>query len=125
MTSITASLTIEVPDQHVIDLLDCAGYGIGYWASRATVNTEERTYTVLEQDEDQPARVVTFSQIADALVRLGAGDFECGDTVRRYASAYVTDMLTVNQLDDATGNFDSDLGDVIVQLAFFDEIVYG
>lgn len=106
---------IALTDQNVIDLLDCAGYGITYWADSATVDEKAKTYSVTSEDlvEDGPslARVVSFDQINTAFNQL--------------ASTGQLPEWQMREIKDDDLAFDAMVADMTVQLALFSEIVYG
>lgn len=109
-------LRIQLTDEDVQNLLDCAGYGIGYWADSATVNTETKTYTVhegaAEPSGDVPVvKTVTFDDVRAAFNQLASKD-----------------MLPEFQMREIASNdlgFDALVGDLVVQWLLFGEIVYG
>jgi hypothetical protein len=103
---ITVSGTID--DDFILDVIDAAGYGIGYWAARAVVDGDERTYAVTEADTGKVYRL-TFADIADSIGTLAQGWDDARTAV----------------LEDDAGYIDANLGDVIIQWACFGEIVYG
>lgn len=106
---------IPLTDQNIIDLLDCAGYGIAYWADSATVDEEAKTYTVLSEDlvKDGPSltRVVTFDKVREAFSQLAA-DQKLPD-------------WQMQEIAEREFAFDAFVADLTVQFALFDEIVYG
>lgn len=113
-TPAIATLVI-LTDQNVIDLLDCAGYGIAYWADSATVDEKAKTYTVLSEDleEDGPSlsRTVTFDKLREVFNQLA---------VEKRLPDW--QMAEIAEKDLA---FDAMVADMTVQQALFSEIVYG
>ena len=128
---INVTLSVEVPDQDIIDLLETAACGgINYWASALTIDEEARTVRIqlAPENDDDPAfpamRLLKFEWIAKRLVQLGTGQevdnsFSSYAMPRRQAARYVGDRLD--------GGLDSDLdagvADIVVQLAYFNGIV--
>jgi hypothetical protein len=103
-------------DEMVRDVVDVAGYAIGYWASKAELNggiDTFTTYTVTEAETGDEF-VLTFQKIRSARARLLDGRIPVG--------AYIKAMLVNN--DDA-GDIDGEAADYIIQAAAFGEVVYG
>lgn len=98
--------------EFVNDLIDMAGYGIGYWAASAVIDDEAETYTVTEGDEfgDGKVAVLTHASILYAANTIVGG----GCDVRR-------DIVNSIRERDA----DSDAADVVIQQAMFGEVIYG
>lgn len=121
-------LHAQLTDENITDMLDAAGYGIGYWAVRATVDEEARTYTVLPQedpneDKDPEPVVLTFDQIAEAFDKLLNNDPALiGGYVHRYFLYAYADRKA-GGID--AGHIDSEAADVLVQVAIWNEVVYG
>ena len=106
--------------QMIEDLLDAAGYGIGYWASTVSHDVEARTYTVTElepEDEAKATQTVTYSQLRTAMVQLAAHDAR----LRPDLKASITSAI--RNPEDA--DIDSEAADCIVQQALFGKVVYG
>ncbi len=132
-TTVNVTMTVTVPDAHVLELIDCAGVGIAYWADRGVVDELARTYRVRPDaearlDPDMRERTLKFGWIAKRLVQLGTRPdmlgFAHGSLVAGYARTYVGAVLAGD--DDATSIFDADLADAVIQLAFFDgKVVFG
>ena len=128
---INVTLSVEVPDQDIIDLLETAACGgINYWASALTIDEEARTVQIFlspENDDDPsfPAmRLLKFEWIAKRLVQLGTGQevdgsFSGHAGVRRQAARYVSDVMSGGLLAD----LDAEVADIVVQLAYFNGIV--
>lgn len=113
-------------DQNMLDILDTAGYGIAYWASKATVDKEARTYTVWWYDgDDYPAsQVVTFDELTEAFNKLLMNDEPrlVGSYVHKYFLYAYADR-DVNGID--AGHIDAEAADVLVQVAMFGEVIFG
>lgn len=117
--TIHTTMKIEVAEQDVVDALDAAGYGIGYWASEALINDGQERYQVTVQDEYVDAlnggpnpTEVSFSRIVQAMVELYDEDV---------LRAELREFLF---LGDA-GELDSDAMDTVVQQAIFGKVVFG
>lgn len=119
------SMDLQMPVEDIECLIEMAGFGIGYWASKAVVDSRAQTYTVTESDshdEGKPVKkTLAYSDIARIVLEVGAGKHEVGFP-REYAQQYLTSLQAG---DPDAGIFDSDIGDVVIQIAMFDEIVYG
>lgn len=105
----------DLTDQNVADLLECAGYGIGYWAQTVHMDTEAKTYRVVESSTSagsKPAdKTLTFDDIRTAFIALNAAD--------------QLPAFQIRELIDNDLSFDSAVGDITVQQAMFGEITYG
>ncbi len=112
MSTYQLSVPVEIDDRFVLDVIDAAGYGIGYWARSAVVDAEAKTYTVTESDpqEGNGVHVLTFELLAVAMIELASDGWKD-----------IRDGLAEND----AGMIDSSAADVIVQQAAFSEIVYG
>lgn len=114
MFTITAPVTFEIPREHITDMMDTAGYVIGYWATEGVVSMETYTVTL---EEDGTKRTVGYEGLANALVRIGTSDEFEHYTISDYARRYLFEA-------DA-GYIDGELADCVLQVAVFGEIVYG
>lgn len=118
-TDITVPLPtrIRMSDDDVANLLDCAGYGIGYWASKAEFDRDAKTYHVVEgheelPDDEKPAdKVMTFAEIRRAFADL-ASEGRLPDWQMR-------------EIRDGDLGFDAMVADITVQKAMFGEITFG
>lgn len=102
-------------------LIDMAGYSIGYWVSTAHADADAQTYRVVtlgEFAEDYPAQTLTFVQIADAIAKLAFDD-----TVQ--VTPYIRDYARSTLIEQDAGEIDGEMADVVIQLAMFNEIVFG
>jgi hypothetical protein len=101
----------------VVNLIDCAGSGIGYWAASGHVDEAAKTYRVIERSDELPDgdaptdKTLTFDEISTAFVALAAADKLPDWQMREIA-------------EDDLG-FDATVGDLVVQWAMFGEIVFG
>jgi hypothetical protein len=125
-TNINASLNIEVPDQDIEDLIDAGGYGIGYWCARAEIDEEKKTYTISPDAEAidggfKPTYKLTYAKLAEVLVDIAIGKYEVGFP-RKYAQEWL--VATIAGEGDG-GYLDSDIADVVIQIACFGEVVFG
>jgi hypothetical protein len=99
-------------------LVEMAGYGIGYWATKAEQGAaDEHTYTVWWDDSGTHRKCLSYGALARAVQRIldpedGAG---LGSNARAAVAAAVLDP----------GDIDADVADVVVQVAALGKIVYG
>lgn len=119
LTLVMTSQVFEIPDSDIEVLLEMAGYGIAYWASKLMINGRDVTVTDLEEgghSGDTDTYHTNYTALAQALVDIGTGALDSG-----YAE-YARDYLN-NDLD--AGYIDSDIADHVVQYALFGELIYG
>ena len=128
---INVTLSVEVPDADIIDLLETAACGgINYWADALDIDEEARTVQIWVSDPDPGdnnipvKRVLKFEWIAKRLVQLGTGQeidgsFNTYAGLRRQAARYVGDVMSGGLLAD----LDAEVADIVVQLAYFNGIV--
>ena len=109
--------TPKLTTEEVINLIDCAGYGINYWAASGHVDEKAKTYRVIESsaelpdDEEPRDKTLTFDEIRQAFVALAAAD-KLPDWQMR-------------EIEENDLCFDATVGDMVVQWAMFGEIVFG
>ncbi|MCB5280340.1 hypothetical protein [Arthrobacter sp. ES1] len=118
MSTAPKTKTIRLTDENVVDLLDCAGTGIAYWATSATVDEEAKTYRVLssevieaEDGTEVTEKTLTFDEIRDAFNTL--------------AHAGRLPDWQMREIADGDLGFDSEVADMTIQQAMFGEIVFG
>lgn len=127
MATITAQVSVDVTDEEVTDMIDTAGYGIGYWAERAVVDEVKRQYTVTPDEEARrdPAMakdfIINFDDVVRVLVEFATGQHELGYP-REYAQKWLADKV---KHGDGAGNLDSTIMDCVIQQCAFGEIVFG
>lgn len=111
--------TYVIPEDIIDTIIEMGGYGIGYWAVEAYADHAAQTYTVVEEDGNKFE--LTFQQLANALVLIGTRNSP------NYVDQYA--QRTLREIEDGEkypgGDIDSDLADVIVQIAYFGEVIYG
>lgn len=116
------TVTFKVETDTIENVIDQAGYIIGYWASEGAYDRIGKTYTVWEteaHDTDETDRkfVLTYHDIVRALIKVANRQVK----VNRSISDACADLLYGGEGD----LFDADCADVIIQVACFGEIVYG
>ena len=102
------------------NLVDDAGYTIGYWAEEATHDQDKQTYSVTVQDEyadEYESKVLTYADLLEASKKLARGEIKVNSQTKSVCQAIISDPSDVD--------YDADDADVIVQVAMFGEIVFG
>jgi hypothetical protein len=112
----TVELSVHITDEMVEDIIDGAGYAIGYWASKAVFDSEAQTYEVTE-DEDDHRYVITYEAIRTALVKLVKGEVSIRSDIR--------DAITLDMIDRDGCRMDGECYDVIIQVACLGDVIYG
>lgn len=117
----TIQATLTLDGEMFDDVIDCAGYGIGYWATSATVDGVLYTITWDGSDfaDDSPSatgkKTLTYSMIGEAI-----------ETLQSHKYSARADLHTqLNEWLNGHECMDSDLADVIIQIALFGELIYG
>ena len=104
-------MELVVTEEDIDEIIDMAGYGIGYWAERAIVGDDY--YKVV--DEDGVCHTLTYGDICEGI------------------NQYITDgnipydIVEFNGYNMCldTGMIDSYIADMIIQYACFGEVIYG
>lgn len=123
--TVVAPCAVTLADEDVVDILEIAGYGIGYWAAELVIHSEfdPPKFGVIEH-EGQQWHERPFSDVRLAFGRLLAHDQKLvGDRLHAYVQHSVRDADVDGRPD--LGHIDADAADVIVQVALFGEVVYG
>jgi len=119
---ISETVWVDVSDDDVVDMIETAGYAIAYWCERASVDVKARTYTITPDEEarfyEQYAKDFTigFDDIVRTLLEIAVGKHKVGYP-REYAQKWLTDK--------DGGHLDTDIMDVVIQIACFGEVVFG
>jgi hypothetical protein len=109
--------TPTLTDADVVNLIDCAGTGISYWAESGHVDEATKTYRVIESSDelaagDAPAdKTLSYDDLRGAFVTL--------------AAAGKLPDWQMREIQENDLGFDSLVGDLVVQWAMFGEIVFG
>jgi len=114
-----------VSDQNVEDMVDTAGYGIGYWVRSAVVDDEAQTYTLRlhEEENGKAVYVLTWDDLRKAYAALVDLDQRF---VNREIHGYFLDSYRNRDADGIDGGYiDATAADVLVQVAAFGEVVFG
>lgn len=121
-------VSVDVSDEDILDMIDTAGYGIGYWCQRAVVDTNKRQYVLTpdaearENDETMAREfIINFDDIVRVLVEIAIGKHDVGYP-REYAQNWFSGIIV-----DGTnsGDLDTDIMDCVIQICAFGEVVFG
>jgi len=123
--TITISLTLQISEETLRDIGSAAVEGgIGYWSEIEGYDYESSNMGVLyELDEcgNVTARNrkfnLTTAEILQGCIRVLDPNFKVCESIREYVKLAL--------IEDDAGNVDAEVADVIVQAAWFNEIVYG
>jgi hypothetical protein len=110
------TIQMDISDEFIGDVIDTAGYGIGYWVETAVWDEDGKTYTITEQ-ETADEFVITYRRIAKSIEELIAGKSNVRDSI--------IDNLRKAVTEDDGSYVDADVADVVIQYAIFGEMVYG
>lgn len=120
MATTLIQVEVEITDRDVDDMMVTAGFGaIDYWAE---LRHRGSKWTVVEQ-ETNSRYILTRDQIREAFAKLANPRQQyCA----RYIHYYFVDAVRGGNSDGIdAGCIDAEAADVLVQIACFDEIVYG
>lgn len=111
------TIDIDLTDEVMANLIDCAGYGMRHWVDTATVDEEAKTYRIHLNDEckdDHPSGkrwfTLTYDQLRDALMA--------------WSVKYGPDWW-IREIQDGDLAGDSDVGSGMVEMAVFGDTIYG
>lgn len=100
---------LTITDEDIGDIIDTAGYGIGYWAKSAVVDDENGLYIITDEDDQvYELRYVDIVRGVKMYIENGNKPYN---------------IIYENGVD--TCNIDSVVADMIIQYACFGEIIYG
>jgi len=113
------NITKAIDHDMVEQVVDTAGYSIGYWAHTAFVDSDAETYRITWDGDETPRGegdyTLTYREIAVAIGKIA--------TMEAQVARFIYDGL--HQWLNGNDSMDGDLADVIIQIALFDEIIYG
>jgi hypothetical protein len=120
MTTATLKIDCTLTPEHFEDIADTAGLVIGYWASSGSIELvdedgDEIIYRIKEIDGGE--YVLTRSDVEAALRDIIEGNVEVGASIREAVTAFAWDK--------DQGDLDVSQADAIIQVACFQEVVYG
>ena len=114
----------EVSEEFLFDILTTAAEGgIGYWASYDVDRAEDLSVTRIhhicaaEDGEEELGNDIDARAVAHALALIAAGKTNLNN--------YYINIIMKAVVDDDSCELDAYDCDVIVQVALFDEVVYG
>ena len=116
------TLNFELTLDDFTDIVDTAGYAIGYWADQAEYDEPylesdpEATYTV-SCEEGTQIYTLTKADIEKAMVLIAEDRMDISGDIRNDV------RLAIKEND--MGNIDGYAADAIIQVACFGTIVYG
>jgi hypothetical protein len=120
---------LTISQESLDSIIEQAGYGIGYWAESAEVDSDAKTYTVYEQeaqdDDNKGVYTIPFDKLHETYWRIVAGEYSMAYRVRKYFLDAALDGAANEEEDIDAGHIDSEAADVLIQIAAFGEIVYG
>ena len=108
----TVTLKFNLTQEDFEDIINAAGYSIGYWATEGFITGE--TYNLI--DAEFETFEITKDQVELAMANVVNGEYDVSKTIQES----VTNAITQNEF----GEIDGDCADVLIQLCCFDEIVY-
>lgn len=127
MVTARVDVNVDVSDEEILDMLDTAGYGIGYWCERGQIDTNTRQYTVTPDWEARQSLamykdfVINFDDVVKVLVEIATGKHDVGYP-REYAQKWLA--TKVKGAYDS-GDLDSVIMDCVIQVCAFGEVVFG
>lgn len=121
MTKVTLELDFTLDAELFEDILDAAGYGIGYWAESGSIelvsdDSEELIYRIKQQDGRE--FVITRDDMQATICKI-VSDNELE------VNRVLKNDLTLLCLGDEDPDIDAIAADVLIQLTCFGELVYG
>jgi ribonucleotide reductase alpha subunit len=120
MNEITMTTTYALSDEAIVDILDGAlEGGIGYWAAEGNYDVDAKTFFIKEDEYEGEGREYnrTFTDLVTAAAKIAAGQIAISGEIRRAIVEAFSDY------DDC--DLDADAYDCIIQVACFNELVYG
>jgi len=120
MTTATIKVDCALSNEHFEDIMDTAGLIIGYWAESASIefideDSEELIYRVKELECTE--YVLTKSDIETSLRDAIEGNAIVDPDIR--------DQFIAFCFDKDQGDLDGFAADALIQLACFQEVIYG
>ena len=110
------ALTFELTSSDFADIIDTAGYAIGYWADEAEYDSVSDTYSV-SCEEGAEIHTICKSDAERAMALIAEDRIDIAGDIR-------DDVMTAIREKDYS-YIDGYASDAIVQVACFKEIVYG
>lgn len=110
-------IALDVTDEIIEDIIEGAGYTIGYWASEAHYDSEARTYTVTD-NEDSSEYHITYDDISKAIEKIVTKKVKLRGDIRE---AIVLDLVDYHNAH----HMDAEVYDCVIQVACLGDVVYG
>ena len=113
MAMVKVSVSDELIDYIITDA------GTGYWQQSGKVDLAARTLVVRCEDPDEDkmmTKTLSFDDLVLALCKLADGRVQINSGIRAMAEAVLME-------EDA--DYDADLGDCMIQVAMFGDVVFG
>lgn len=119
----TFTRTFILDNELVEEIIETAGYGIGYWAHSGHHDSLAETYTLTwdgsdfsdENPNSAGEHKLDYEDIAKAVEAIVSGNVAINEGLKTQLAEWVNGHPTM----------DVDLADVVIQVALFDEIIYG
>lgn len=113
-------LDLEVTGEVIENIIEQAGFGIGYWALAALVTADQK-YIVTEYGPEHGGEGREFTlkhrDLAAALTGIVSGKYT-------HITSYLVNAARAALFEKDAGEIDSDLADVIVQCACFQDVIF-
>lgn len=117
MAKATIQVEFNLDHDSFQDLIDMAGYGIGYWADKAEVH-EDRYVVHATEDAQSKLHTITADDYSRVILDVLQGGNDAHHIMLRTACFRLV-------FDNDMSDLDASDADTLTQLACFGEIVYG
>jgi len=107
-----SALAFRLKDDDFEDICDIAGYSIGYWAKLGML----RLASYLVIDEDGVQHKITPELLGRVMVEVAAGRYDLRDDITKSV-----DWAIEHQ---EYGEIDTEVADVLIQIACFGVVIY-
>jgi hypothetical protein len=126
-TKLAYKVEYQVSDETITDMLDAAGYGMTYWATSMDfkVRGDVQYIEVTDGEDEDKVHEATYPKLREAFGKLAdPAQGYIGQWLHEYFVSAVKDRDEKTGEIDA-GHIDASAADAWVQVAIFDELVYG
>jgi hypothetical protein len=106
-------------------LIEDAGMAIGYWAESAVHDSNKQTYTITVDvwtDVGFETKVLTYKNLYEATQKIADGEVSINPRTKAVCQQIISDPTDVDY-DDV--DYDAEDADCIVQVAMFDDVLFG
>jgi hypothetical protein len=107
-----SALEFRVEHDDFEDICDTAGYSIGYWARQGQL----RLTSYIVTDEDGVQHKITPELLGRVMVEVAAGRYDLRDDIIKSVKSAVEDQ--------EYGDIDTEVADVLIQIACFGVVIY-